>query len=94
MTAEVKYYLDLDDVLAIRLECAKCHVSSSFPLAKLISALLECPHCKADWLDLDTTEAKSISQFLASLAGAVDALRGRPFHLSLEVNYEEAKEPT
>ena len=43
MTAEVKYYLDLDDVLAVRLECSACHVSSSFPLAKLSQSAARVP---------------------------------------------------
>ncbi|MGA7766824.1 MAG: hypothetical protein WCA27_11450 [Candidatus Sulfotelmatobacter sp.] len=93
MTAEVKYYLDLDDVLAVRLECSACHVSSSFPLAKLTRAPHECPYCHADWVIPQTAEEKGITTFLQGLRAAIDALKGRPFKLSLEVNYEEPEPP-
>jgi hypothetical protein len=93
MTAEVKYFLDVDDVLAVRLECSVCHVSSSFPLAKLTCAPQNCPHCNADWIDADTTEEKAISAFLVSLSRAAEALQGRPFRLSLEVKYEDGEAP-
>jgi hypothetical protein len=77
MTAEVKYYLDVDDILVVRLECSACRVSSSFPLAKLSRV----------------AEEEAISRFLSSLRGAAGALKGRPFKLSLEVNYEEGEAP-
>jgi len=93
MTAEVKYYLDLDDVLAVRLECSACHVSSSFPLAKLTRMPHECSQCKADWVFPDTNEEKAISAFLVSLARVGDVLKGRSFKLSLEVIYEEGEAP-
>ena len=56
MTAEVKYFLDVDDILAVQLECSACHVSSSFPLSKRTRAPHECPHCKIDWVFPDTSE--------------------------------------
>jgi len=93
LTAEVKYYLDVDDVLAVRLECSACHVSSSFPLAKLTRTPHECPHCRTDWVLPQTAEEEAISRFLSSLRGAAAALKGRPFKLSLEVNYEEPEPP-
>jgi len=93
MTAEVKYFIDVDDILAIRLECSVCHVSSSFPLAKLVRAPHECPHCRADWIFPQTAEEEAISRFLSSLRGAAEALKGRPFKLSLQVNYEEGEAP-
>jgi hypothetical protein len=95
MTAEVKYFLELGDILAVQLECCnpKCHVRSSFPVAKLTRMPHECPHCRADWVFPETTEEKAISAFLASLGRVTDALKGRSFKLSLEVNYEEGEAP-
>jgi len=52
-----------------------------------------CPHCHADWVFPDTDEEKAISAFLASLSRMADALKGRSFKLSLEVNYEEPEPP-
>jgi len=93
MTAEVKYYLDLDDVLAIRLDCSVCHVSSSFPLAKLNRAPHECPHCHTDWVIPQTAEEKAVTTFLQGLRGTIEALKGRSFKMSLEVKYEEPVQP-
>jgi hypothetical protein len=93
MTAEVKYYLDVDDILAVRMECAACHVSSSFPLATLSRAPHECPYCHNDWVLPQTSEEQAITRFLSSLRGAAEALKGRPFKLSLEVNYKKPESP-
>jgi hypothetical protein len=92
MTAEVKYYLDVDDILAVRLHCSGCHVSSSFPLAKLSRTPHTCPHCRTDWVMPDTAEEEAISKFLWSLRGAAEALKGRPFKLSLEVAYDRERQ--
>lgn len=91
MTAEVKYYLNLDDVLAVQLECYACKVRTLVPVAKLNRVPCECPHCKADWVLPDTSAEKAISAFLAALSRAAEALKGQPFKLSLEVNYEQGK---
>ena len=93
MTAEVKYFLDLEDILAVQLGCSACHVRSSFPVSKLTRMPYACPHCKADWVFPDTNEEKAISAFLVSLGRVADALKGRAFKLSLEVNYEEGEAP-
>jgi hypothetical protein len=95
MTAEVKYFLDLGDILGIQLECCnpECQVRTSFPVLKLTRMPHECPHCKAGWVFPDTNEEKAISAFLVSLGRVADALKGRAFKLSLEVNYEEGEAP-
>jgi hypothetical protein len=93
MTADVKYFLELGDILAIQLECSNCHVRSSFPVSKLRRMPHECPHCKTDWVFPETDEEKAISAFLASLGRVADALKGRAFKMSLEVDYEELEPP-
>jgi len=85
MTAEVKYLLDVDDIMAVQLECSACQVSTSFPLSKLTRAPHECPHCRIDWIFPETNEEKAISAFLASLSRVAEALQKRPFRLSLEI---------
>lgn len=91
MTAEVKCYLDMNDILAVRLECSACQVSSSFPPATLSRAPHECPHCRTDWRTPQTAEEQAVSRLLVGLRAACEALRGRPFKLSLEVRYEERR---
>jgi len=93
MTAEVKYFLDLGDILAVRLECGECHVRSSFPVTKLTRMRQSCPHCNADWVFPDTAAEKTINAFLASLSRAAEMLQGQPFKLSLEVDYKQAEAP-
>ena len=93
MTAEVKYFLELGDILAVQFECSVCNVRSLFPVAKLSHMPYECPNCHADWVHPQTAEEKAISTFLIGLRGATEALKGRGFKLSLEVNYEEPAGP-
>lgn len=93
MTTEVKYFLDLDDVLAVQLQCAACKVSSSYPIAKLNYMPYECPHCHADWVLPHTAEETAISTLFSGLRGAIEAVKGRAFKLSLEVNCEKPKSP-
>lgn len=89
MTAEVKYFLDLGDILAVQLECSACKVRSSFPLSRLNHVPYDCPHCKADWTLPDTDVAKTTSDFLVSLGRMAKVLQGQRFKLSLEVNCEK-----
>jgi hypothetical protein len=93
MTAEVKYYLDLADILAVQIECSACGVKSSFPVGKIRSVRHSCPHCNADWILPETAAGKALTTFLMSLPVAAEALQGQPFKLSLEVNYDEDESP-
>ena|SRR5271157_1457411 len=85
MTLETKFFLDLEDILAVHLRCSGCGISSLFPLSKLSHAPYECPHCRVDWVLPQTSEETKISAFLSSLKGISDAMRGRSFKLTLEI---------
>ncbi len=92
VTLEKKYILDLDDILAIHLDCngpKGCHVRSSFPLSKLTRMPYECPHCHADWVLPQTGAEQALSAFISSLRGAADAVKGQRFKLNLEIRYPE-----
>jgi hypothetical protein len=91
--AEVKYFLELGDVLSVQFECSACKVRSLFPIAKLSHMPYECPHCHMDWVHPQTAEEKAISMFLNGLRGATEALKGRGFRLSLEVSHDGLESP-
>ena len=94
MTAEVKYFLDLGDILAVQLECSGCKVRSSFPIQKLSKVPVVCPHCKqVEWVKPDTDLDQTTSSFLVSLGRMAEILKAQNFTMSLEVNYEEPESP-
>jgi hypothetical protein len=67
MAAEVRYVLDVDDILAVQLDCSACHVRNSFPLITLPRMQYGRPHRHADWALPQTAEEKAISTFLLGL---------------------------
>jgi hypothetical protein len=48
----MRHYIDLSDLLGLRMECKECHASLELPMARNGSRVpLACPNCKAEWFD-------------------------------------------
>jgi hypothetical protein len=54
MTSQTKHYIELSDIVAIRIECGGCHASTSLPIADNLktNAIKVCPHCNEQWAQL------------------------------------------
>src|SRR5271163_4887520 len=51
MTSKTQHYIDLSDIKAFRIECAKCQASLVLPLEKLGAKTIPdvCPNCQQKW---------------------------------------------
>ncbi|MDE2103736.1 MAG: hypothetical protein KGL39_41245 [Patescibacteria group bacterium] len=105
MTMRAQHYIEVSDILAIRLECKNCGASVSFPIAKDLrfEALNACPNCSAPWLGFpaSSTITPAVSDFAAAIAKTASVLKEwdntlatvhqKGFAFSLEVSQPDVK---
>lgn len=72
MTIERRLVLGLEDLLAIRLECERCHATVSFALDQTVAIPLVCPGCRETWTDpMHPTAGDRVKQELVDALKAV-----------------------
>jgi hypothetical protein len=91
MSFEKKCLLEIGDISALPLQCAKCGSESVLPLAVLRSAdwvalvTSPCPHCHTpSGVRPDTAEGRAFLGFIDELAKVAEAADGRNLRLRLE----------
>ncbi len=98
MTSETKRFIELSDLLSLRLECKHCH--SELLLSSLRSLgtkeeqgkLNRCPVCSRDWALVNGSTCElTIAEFLKALNSLRDALGSFPagFKLTLEIEHTD-----
>jgi hypothetical protein len=102
MTTEIKKFIELEDVLSLRLECKGCHseliISSGRDLRKSEEQgkLSDCPVCRKPWASVNGSSCEiTIARFLESLNALRGTLKTFPvgFSLTLEVKNERQVAP-
>lgn len=96
MTAQLKYFIDLSDIVGIRCECKnpECRATLLLPLnGDMFDALISCPKCKRGWARLNgTTYELEVKKYLAELGSLKEMAKHVGFTLTLEIN-EQAIPP-
>jgi hypothetical protein len=104
MTVQIKRFIELSDILALRFTCKNCGVTLSFPIEdnklkrdNLNNQFLDvCPGCRHAWADLaGSTYEPVIVRAAVALNRLREVLYGDPptplgFSLSLEITPELA----
>ena len=85
MTVETKCFIGLDDILAIQFECTKCHLKVTRTPEQARKAITVCPGCNEMWLDADTMEQAMVTKLADTIARTAESIKGRKFHLTLEI---------
>ena len=93
MTPEQRWILELDDVLALRLECARCGTAVVSKPSEWRGTPIECPGCHNHWElptgDESFTPMQYFGLGLRRLAEQVGAAKKQgaelPFQVSLEI---------
>ena len=95
MTAESKWLIDPEDILAVRFECGNCRAAVSVPIKAGISTQVNgiaagsCRFCKTPWeITPNSAEHKALQQFAAGLEEIAATMEGRPLKVRLEVRGE------
>jgi hypothetical protein len=90
MTTELKTTIGPEDVLAIDLECMKCHTRLSRSLTDFKADPQACPNCRTTWSAQDLGELRDIAYKLNSFA-EVAKRNLMPFRVRFELVGESRK---
>ncbi len=85
MTSQHRIFLDLQDILMIRLTCRQCGtaISAAPQEVKIIDE--RCPNCDTPWFVTGSTDRKQLGQLVATLAALRQRGEQAPCHIQLEV---------
>lgn len=88
MTVHERTILQLSDVLALRLTCARCQSTATIPLEKFQQVPASCPGCREEWFSRRPTDHERIQDArireLGKLLQELPQIKD-PFELTLEL---------
>lgn len=94
MTSQTKLFIEISDVLAIRLECKKCGASLIMSLAESVQLPRACINCNHDWWDdVDKSAQDGIRELLAAVKKIERAIEKQGVKFSLEIVPEQSAKP-
>jgi hypothetical protein len=90
MTIQAKRFIELSDILGLRLRCGECAAELSLPFTGEIRVkkLRTCPHCNAAWTTNGTSIEPAIEDAMRSIRILANLLQGgykAGFSLTLEI---------
>ncbi len=105
MTTQTKLFIELSDILSVRVECGKCHSTVTIPLAANMTfgGLRRCSNCGTAWLAVEMSSIEDqIKNCATAIRTTVDELRNwhktltmlgsEGFSLSLELKPDPNEE--
>jgi ribosomal protein S27AE len=78
MTTQTKTFIELPDILAVRVECGKCHSTVTMPIARNMNfaGMKRCPNCGNAWLAVEMSSIEpQIKACAESIRATVDELK-------------------
>jgi DNA replicative helicase MCM subunit Mcm2 (Cdc46/Mcm family) len=78
MTTQTKTFIELSDILAVRVQCSKCQSTVTMPITREMSfaGMRHCPNCGKPWLVLEMTSKESeIAACAATIRATSDLLK-------------------
>lgn len=101
MTSQVRKYIELADILTLRLDCRDCGSSLTIPISRDLMAreeafkLNDCPVCRAAWATINNSMYQPIiAEFTDKLKRLKGAMESAPlgFRLLLEISDQSEKD--
>lgn len=102
MTTQTKTFIELSDILSVRVECGKCHSTVTIPIDRKMSfdGLGHCHNCGSPWLNLEmTSKVSEIAACANAILAASDVMKNwqevlkgsgnRGFSLALEIRADD-----
>jgi hypothetical protein len=87
MTNQTKQFIEMSDILAVRLECKDCGSSLLVALGKTVRPPYVCPNCNVPWWDdPDSPALKALDSFLVGIKRIGPLMKNQSVALSLEVS--------
>jgi hypothetical protein len=75
MTIKRKILVGLDDIKAICLECRDCDTRLSLRPDGSSRIPAQCPHCNADWMQLDPASSRALDSPFVSFVSSLQRIR-------------------
>jgi len=103
MTAQLKHFIDISDIVSLRMQCRHCEATLSLPISEKmeVQPLRTCPSCNEPWASLPS--GNTIENPITDLAKAIKVLErvkqardewakdpNRGFSISLEIKADAA----
>ncbi len=89
MTRQTKHFIEVSDIVGIRLECKNCGSSLLISLGKTGRLLLTCANCNHElWEDIEGLAQKGIQQLIAAIKTIERVIENQRVKFSLEINPE------
>jgi hypothetical protein len=98
VTIQTKQYVELSDIVSIRVECNKCRTALCFEMPKEFNtgSLVTCPNCNAWWAAAPNSASvePAIARFLSAFRELNDSIKTKKqtgtigFALLLEIEQE------
>jgi uncharacterized paraquat-inducible protein A len=88
MTVQARHFIDLSDIVGIRLLCSECGIEVLLPFTGelKVKKFRNCPHCNATWTTNGTSIEPTIEEALRTIRIVADLLHHTPgFSLTLEI---------
>src|ERR1700681_4287382 len=91
MTIQAKHFIELSDIVGVRLRCGECSAELSLPFVGelRVKKLKTCPHCNAAWTTNGTSMEPAIEEVVRAVRTMANLLNGGfkvGFSLTLEIN--------
>jgi ribosomal protein S27AE len=102
MTTQTKTFIELSDILSVRVECGKCHSTVTIPIDRKMSfsGMGHCPNCGEAWLQAGPTtkepEMKACFEMIRATADilknwqeTLTVMQSKGFSLTLEIRADD-----
>ena len=106
MTTQTKTFIQLADILSVRVECGKCHSTVTIPIGRSMNfgGMRRCSNCGNAWLAVEMASieqkvnacAESIratADDLRNWQNTLDTMGSAGFSLSLEIKGKQPETP-
>ncbi len=95
MTSQTKQFIEVSDLLGVRLECKYCGGSLLISLRKTVTLPLTCVNCNSDWFDdPDSLARGAIGNFVGVVKKLGSLLEKQGVKFSIEVTPPEKSSET
>jgi ribosomal protein S27AE len=105
MTSQTQTFIELSDILSVRVECGKCQSTVTIPITREMNlgGMRRCSNCGNAWLAVEMTSIEEqVKDCAATIRATVDELRNwhktlatmgsKGFSLTLEIQPEPPEE--
>ena len=92
MTREIRSVIDLEDIIAVELECKNCHSIFTVPISQYKDNVSKCPQCQHSWFPTIRGEADmAVYQMVAFLKDVVSKAKSKdaPFGMAIRFRIKE-----